>query len=92
MWVDEVTLTTVSTDLTRAGSRVHDQAARLGPAPDAGRTSDETARAIGGLATTVAGVSEHLGTLASTLTETIAAYRASDDRGLERMPGTTAPR
>ena len=91
MWVDDVALATVSADLASEGAGVHDQAGRLGLAPDAGRSSDETARALGGLATTVAGVAEHLGTLASTLSETIAAYRASDERAQERQLGTPAP-
>jgi len=90
IWVDAAVLTTVATDLTSEGSRVHDQACRLDLTPDAGRSSDETARAISGLATTVAGMAEHLGTVASTLSETIAGYQASDARGLERMNGTGA--
>ena len=59
MWVDDVALATVAADLASAGASVHDQAGQLGLAPDAGRSSDETTRALGGLATTVAGVAEH---------------------------------
>ena len=78
--VDLAALTTVSTDLTREGSQMHDQATRLDLAPDCGRSSDETARGVGGLAAAVAGIAAHLGTVAATLDATIADYRASDDR------------
>ena len=81
--VDLAALTTVSTDLTREGSQMHDEATRLDLAPDCGRSSDETARGVGGLAVAVAGLAEHLGTFAATLDATIAGYRASDDRSTE---------
>jgi hypothetical protein len=89
--VDLAALTTVSTDLTREGLQLHDQAARLDLAPDCGRTSDETARGVGGLAAAVAGVAEHLGAFASTLDATIADYRASDERSTELFNTTGGP-
>jgi hypothetical protein len=89
--VDIAALTDVSTALAREGSHVNDEAVLLDLAPDAGSSSDETARGLGGLAASVAGLAEHIGTFASTLNETIADYQASDGRSMEQFNNAGGP-
>jgi len=89
--VDLVALAGVSTDLAGEGTAVHDEAAKLDLTPDCGKSSDETARAVGGVAAAVAAIAEHLSTFASTLTDTIASYQASDDRSVEQLNGAGGP-
>ena len=89
--VDLAALAGVSTDLDSEGAAVHGEATKLDLAPDCGKSSDETARAVGGVAAAVAAIAEHLSTFASTLTDTIASYQASDDRSVDQLNGAGGP-
>lgn len=52
----------------------------LAVSPDAGRSSDEVARAFGALATATEALAEKIGAVSSTLADNVAHYRETEER------------
>lgn len=73
--------------LTSAGGALFGHASDLKAAPDAGRSSDEIAGALTVLATTVAGLGDHLGSLADN-TGAVSRMITGTDRDVGRRFGS----
>lgn len=76
--VDTTALAGLVRDLDDIGRNLYRHRDDLSLQPDAGRTSGEAAQALAGLAATIAGLAEHLGTMSVTLEDTVAAYQDTD--------------
>jgi ABC-type transporter Mla subunit MlaD len=64
--------------LDDAGSSVFGQASSLEATPDAGASSDEVATALAALSSAVAGVAQHIGTLADNTEGTSSDFTGTD--------------
>jgi uncharacterized protein YukE len=76
--VDTKALAGLADDLDDAGRALSKHRDDLDVAPDAGRSSDETAQALAALASTVAGVAEHIGSISDALHDTVQTYEDAD--------------
>lgn len=76
--VDTSALTGVADDLDSAGSRLFGHRDDLQARPDAGRSSQEVADALAGLGAGLAGLAQHIGSMATSLHETAASYTRTD--------------
>jgi len=79
MKVDSTTLSTIAGLLDDAGAPLLGHATALQTTPDAGASTELVAGAVMALATTVAGLSGHIGDLASSTGVAGTAYVTTDD-------------
>ncbi|MGH8868438.1 MAG: hypothetical protein ACRDYU_10625 [Actinomycetes bacterium] len=85
--VDTTELSGLVDDLDEVGKALYAHRGDLDSAPDAGRSSAETAQALTALAATLAGLAEHLGSLSDSLRDTVATYEQADSGTDERFRG-----
>jgi hypothetical protein len=73
--------------LGQARTELGDDVRDLTVTPDAGASSDEVAQAFALLATAAGALSERIGTISETLSDNVAAYRASEEQTAGRFAG-----
>lgn len=66
--------------LSDAESELHDDVGSLSVSPDAGRSTDEVAKAFGTLAVAGGALAERIGVISSTLADNVARYRDAEER------------
>jgi uncharacterized protein YukE len=92
--VDSADLQQIASILDGAGSALYGHASDLQATPDAGQSSDEVAKALLALSSAVAGLGQHIGTLAESTTAAAADFSSTDRAvggAFAPPPGLVAP-
>jgi hypothetical protein len=92
--VDSADLQQIASILDGAGSTLYGHAADLEATPDAGQSSGEVAKALLALSSAVAGMGQHIGTLAESTTAAASDFSSTDGAvggAFAPPPGPVAP-